>query len=92
MLEPPASDPLEVWKAHDARDAKAPPVFEVKAPKEAPNVVIIFAYEGGKKIGAGGTAMLYIDGEKVGEGKINKTQCCIFSASSWRDGRGSLGR
>ena len=25
----------------DARDAKAPPVFEVKAPKGAPNVVVI---------------------------------------------------
>ena len=25
----------------DARDAKAPPVFEVKAPKDAPNVVVI---------------------------------------------------
>ena len=29
-------------KTLDARDAEAPPVFEVKAPKDAPNVVIIF--------------------------------------------------
>ncbi|MEN8753734.1 MAG: sulfatase-like hydrolase/transferase, partial [Desulfobacterales bacterium] len=35
----------------DARDAKAPPVFEVKAPKDAPNVVIILLDD----IGFGGS-------------------------------------
>jgi arylsulfatase A-like enzyme len=38
-------------KTLDARDAKAPPVFEVKAPKDAPNVVIILLDD----IGFGGT-------------------------------------
>lgn len=36
----------------DARDAKAPPVFEVKAPKDAPNVVIIMLDD----LGFGGTS------------------------------------
>jgi hypothetical protein len=36
----------------DARDAKAPPVFEVKAPKGAPNVVIILLDD----LGFGGTS------------------------------------
>lgn len=36
----------------DARDAKAPPVFEVRAPKDAPNVVIIMLDD----LGFGGTS------------------------------------
>ena len=36
----------------DARDAKAPPVFEVEAPKGAPNVVIILLDD----LGYGGTS------------------------------------
>jgi arylsulfatase len=36
----------------DARDAKAPPVFEVKAPKDAPNVVIVLLDD----LGFGGTS------------------------------------
>ena len=39
-------------KTLDARDAKAPPVFEVKAPKGAPNVVIIMLDD----LGFGGTS------------------------------------
>jgi len=35
----------------DARDAKAPPVFEVRAPKDAPNVVVILLDD----LGFGGT-------------------------------------
>ena len=38
-------------KTLDARDAKAPPVFEVKAPKGAPNVVIVLLDD----LGFGGT-------------------------------------
>ena len=36
----------------DARDAKAPPVFAVKAPKDAPNVVVILLDD----LGFGGTS------------------------------------
>ena len=36
----------------DARDAKAPPMFEVKAPKDAPNVVVILLDD----LGFGGTS------------------------------------
>lgn len=36
----------------DARDAKSPPVFEVRAPKEAPNVVLILIDD----LGFGGTS------------------------------------
>ncbi len=37
-LQPPYNKPIT---ALDARDVKAPPIFQVKAPKDAPNVVII---------------------------------------------------
>ena len=37
----------------DARDAKAPPVFEVEAPKGAPNVVVILLDD----LGFGGTGI-----------------------------------
>ena len=48
-LQPPYERPITT---RDARDAKAPPVFEVKAPKEAPNVVIILIDD----LGFGGTS------------------------------------
>lgn len=39
-------------KTVDARDAKAPPIFEVKAPKKAPNVVVVLLDD----LGFGGTS------------------------------------
>ena len=39
-------------KTVDARDAKAPPIFEVKAPKGAPNVVVVLLDD----LGFGGTS------------------------------------
>ncbi|MCJ7556666.1 MAG: arylsulfatase [Gammaproteobacteria bacterium] len=38
-----------------------------------------FAWDGGKP-GAGGTATLYINDKSVASARIEKTQCCIFSA------------
>ena len=49
-------------------------------PQGKATIKLDFAYGGERKLGAGGTAIFYINGEKVGEGKIEKTQCCIFSA------------
>ncbi|MEZ4531062.1 MAG: arylsulfatase [Thermomicrobiales bacterium] len=43
-----------------------------------------FAYDGGG-LGKGGTATLYVDGKKVGEGKIGLTQAMIFSADETCD-------
>ena len=43
----------------DARDVKAPPVFEVRAPKDAPNVVIILIDDVGFG-GAGATGLSLI--------------------------------
>ncbi len=43
-----------------------------------------FAYEGGGP-GKGGVGTLYIDGKKVGEGKIDRTQPGIFSADETAD-------
>ncbi|MFM7518916.1 MAG: arylsulfatase [Planctomycetota bacterium] len=44
-----------------------------------------FDYEGGQKRGAGGTAAVFIDGKKVGEGRIGKTHANIFSLDDTAD-------
>jgi arylsulfatase len=43
-----------------------------------------FAYDGGG-IGKGGTASLYVDGKKVGEGKVRATAGMVFSADDGCD-------
>ena len=43
-----------------------------------------FAYDGGG-LGKGGTATLYVDGKKVGEGKIPTTAAVVFSADDGCD-------
>ncbi|MDP1667340.1 MAG: arylsulfatase [Methylobacter sp.] len=42
-----------------------------------------FAYDGGR--GAGGTASIYLDGAKVGEGKIGKTASNVFGIDETAD-------
>jgi len=51
-----------------------------KLPRGKSTVKMDFAYDGGKKPGAGGTATLYIDGKSVGSVKVAKTEFSIFSA------------
>ena len=43
-----------------------------------------FAYDGGG-LGKGGTASLYVDGQKVGEGKVAATAAMVFSADDGCD-------
>jgi arylsulfatase A-like enzyme len=43
-----------------------------------------FAYDGGG-LGKGGTVSLYVDGGKVGEGRVDITQAIIFSADETTD-------
>jgi arylsulfatase len=43
-----------------------------------------FAYAGGG-LGKGGTVSLYVDGQKVGEGKVGATAAMIFSADDGCD-------
>ena len=43
-----------------------------------------FAYDGGG-LGKGGTVSLYIDGKKVGEGRVETTQPIIFSCDETTD-------
>jgi arylsulfatase len=43
-----------------------------------------FAYDGGG-LGKGGTAILYVDGKKVGEGKVAATAAMVFSADDGCD-------
>ena len=51
-----------------------------KLPKGKSVVKVDFAYEGGEKPGAGGTATLFVDGKSVASVKIPKTEFAIFSA------------
>jgi arylsulfatase len=47
-------------------------------------VKFVFAYVG-EGIGKGGFGTLYIDGKKVGKGRIDRTQPAIFSADETDD-------
>jgi arylsulfatase len=49
-----------------------------KLPEGKATVKLDFAYDGGR--GAGGTATLYINGEEVASGRVEKTQPNVFSA------------
>jgi arylsulfatase A-like enzyme len=46
-------------------------------------ITLDFAYDGG--MGNGGIATLSVNGQSVGEGRIEHTQCCIFSADEGTD-------
>jgi len=43
-----------------------------------------FAYDGGG-LGKGGLGRILVNGQKVAEGRIEQTQCCIFSADEGID-------
>jgi arylsulfatase len=43
-----------------------------------------FAYDGGG-VGKGGTGTLYVNGTNVATGRIDRTQCCGFSAEEGAD-------
>ena len=43
-----------------------------------------FAYDGGG-LGKGGTVTLYVDGEPVGEGRVDATAAMVFSADDTCD-------
>jgi len=43
-----------------------------------------FAYDGGG-VGKGGTGTLFVNGKKVAGGRIDRTQCCVFSADEGAD-------
>ncbi|MBW1896030.1 MAG: arylsulfatase [Deltaproteobacteria bacterium] len=53
-------------------------------PKGTAEVKLDFAYDGGG-LGKGGVAALYVDGKKVAEGRIDKTEPMVFSADETAD-------
>ena len=60
-------------------------MYEVEAKDTLPagehQVRLEFAYDGGG-LGKGGTATLYVDGDKVAEGRVEHTHSSVFSADS----------
>jgi len=54
-------------------------------PKGSAEVKLDFAYEGGKDPGKGGIATIYVNGDKVAEGRIEKTIPFVFSADETAD-------
>ncbi|MCP4767227.1 MAG: hypothetical protein GY875_13245 [Gammaproteobacteria bacterium] len=63
-------------------------LYTVKSPKAIPRgnaeVKLDFAYDD-DGLGKDGMATLYVDGEKVAEGRIDKTQPLLFSADETAD-------
>lgn len=60
-------------------------LYEVEAEEPLPGgdhqVRMEFAYDGGG-LGKGGTVTLYVDGDKVAEGRVEQTHATVFSADS----------
>jgi arylsulfatase len=56
---------------------------QVLAPGKA-TIRLEFAYDGGGP-GKGGKATILVNGKKVATGRIDRTQCCIFSADEGTD-------
>jgi arylsulfatase A-like enzyme len=56
--------------------------YKIAADKPLPagkaTVQFDFTYDGGG-LGKGGTGRIFVNGEKVAEGRIDKTQCCIIA-------------
>jgi arylsulfatase len=59
-------------------------VGEEAIPEGEHQVRMEFAYDGGG-LGKGGLVTLYLDGNKVGEGRVDATQAVIFSADETTD-------
>jgi arylsulfatase A-like enzyme len=62
--------------------------YKVASPKAIPEGRVTIRYEfryDGGGLGKGGTGTLFVNGEKVAEGKIDKTQPYIFSADEGAD-------
>ncbi|WP_211256115.1 hypothetical protein [Edaphobacter aggregans] len=61
--------------------------FTIASPQPLPagkaTIRFDFAYDGG--MGKGGTGTISVNGQKVAEGRIEHTQCCIFSADEGAD-------
>ena len=59
--------------------------YEVESPDPLPagdhQVRLEFAYDGGG-LAKGGTATLYLDGEQLAEGRVDRTHAAVFSADS----------
>ena len=53
-------------------------------PTGTSTIVADFAYDGGGP-GKGGTLTITVNGKKVASGRIERTQCCIFSADEGVD-------
>lgn len=64
-------------------------LYKVSSPDQLPGgpatIRYEFAYEGGDKMGKGGTGTLYVNGEKVAQGRIDNTVGSLFSADETVD-------
>lgn len=68
------------WFGLDRYTIESPATIDADKAK----IKLTFDYDGGG-IGKGGTAKLYVDGKKVAEGRVEKTQPAVFSADETAD-------
>ena len=57
---------------------------DAKLSGENAEIKLQFDYDGGGT-GKGGNAILYVDGEKVAEGRVDKTEPAVFSGDETAD-------
>ncbi|QDV24194.1 arylsulfatase [Aureliella helgolandensis] len=68
------------WFGLDSYTITSPKAID----KDKAEIKLVFDYDGGG-IGKGGLAKLFVDGEKVAEGRVEKTQPAVYSADETAD-------
>ena len=68
------------WFGLDSYTITSPKAID----KEKAEIKLVFDYDGGGT-GKGGLATLFVDGEKVAEGRVEKTEPAVYSADETAD-------
>ena len=84
MSTPSLLDAIRVVKENERLASSSYAEAAEKITNPNAEIKMVFEYDGGG-VGKGGTATIFVDGEQVAEGRIEKTQPAVFSADETAD-------